>query len=93
MIPRDIKFLALVNDLSGMITIVSEEKVGECIGPYKALVSEEMDPSTVGFLAEVSRKLAKAGIPIMVYASFERDYVLVPSKLLEKALEVLAKGP
>ena len=81
--------LASVRDLSGSVTEVCEEKEGECLGPYKALASEELDPNTVGFLAEVSRALAEAGVPLMVYSTFERDYVLVPAEALERAVEAL----
>ncbi len=86
------EFLALVKDVSGSITVVSKEKVGSCVGPFKVLISEEMDVNTVGFLAKVSSALAKASVPIMVYASYERDYILVPLSSFENAVRALEEA-
>ncbi len=68
-LPKD--FLAAVKDPKGL-TVVSTERLGRCAGPYKALVSEEMELEVVGFLAEVASLLASVGVPFMVYASYER---------------------
>ena len=50
-----------------------------------------MDFSVVGFLAEVSRVLAQAGIPIIALSSFSRDHLLVKQDDLADALKAL--GP
>ncbi len=81
--------LAIVRDVSGSVTIVSRVRAGECLGPYRVLASEELDPSLVGFLARVASILAEAGVPLMVYSSVERDYILVPSQLARRAVEAL----
>ena len=81
--------LAVVYDIAGTVTIVSKRAVGECIGPYYVLASEVLDPSTVGFLAKVSTVLASADVPVMVYSSIERDYILVPCNTFEKAVQIL----
>ena len=50
-----------------------------------------MDFSVVGFLAEVSKVLAAAGIPIVVLSSFSRDHLLIKQNYLADALKAL--GP
>jgi len=81
--------LATVRDVAGTVTKVCKKRTGECLGPYMVLVSEELDPSTTGFLAELSAALAEAGVPVMVYSSVERDYILIPLESLKKALGAL----
>lgn len=53
--------------------------------------STVMDLSVVGFMAEVSRILADAGISILPIASFSRDSVLVKQDDLAMAMRAL--GP
>ena len=50
-----------------------------------------MDFLVVGFLAEVSRVLAEAGVPIIALSSFSRDHLLVKQDKLADALKAL--GP
>lgn len=50
-----------------------------------------MDFTVVGFIAEVSRILAEAGISIVALSAFSRDHVLVKQADLSKALKSL--GP
>jgi hypothetical protein len=51
----------------------------------------EMDLEVVGFIAEVSRILAAAGVPIFPISAFSRDHVLVKQNDLATALRAL--GP
>ena len=54
-----------------------------------------LDHGLVGYLAQVSRALAEAGIPILALSSYERDHVLVPQEHFETAwatLEALMHG-
>jgi hypothetical protein len=37
----------------------------------------ELEPTLVGFLAQVSAVLAKAGIPILAFSAYSRDHLLV----------------
>lgn len=51
----------------------------------------ELDFSVVGFLAEISRILAEAGVSIIALSSFSRDHILVKQTDLPKALLALGK--
>ena len=85
--------LVVVRDVSGSVTVVSRGRLGgDCLGPYRVLASEELDPDTVGFLARVAGILAEAGVPLMAYSSVERDYILVPSRLAQRAVEALSEN-
>jgi hypothetical protein len=50
-----------------------------------------LDLALVGFMARISRALAEAGVPIMVYAAFSRDHLLVPAEHFEKAWATLER--
>ncbi len=50
-----------------------------------------MDFTVVGFLAEVARILAEAGISIVALSAFSRDHLLVKQDDLAKALKVLGE--
>lgn len=50
-----------------------------------------MDFTVVGFIAEVSRILAEAGISIVVLSAFSRDHLLIKQNDLSDALKAL--GP
>ena len=50
-----------------------------------------MDFSVVGFLTEVARILAEAGVSIVALSSFSRDHILVKQVDLARALKAL--GP
>lgn len=43
----------------------------------------------VGVMAQLSRRLADAEIPIMAYSSFSRDHLFVPKEHINRAIEVL----
>ena len=51
----------------------------------------EMDFEVVGFIAEVSRILAAAGVPILPLSAFSRDHILVKQNNLATTLRAL--GP
>lgn len=52
-------------------------------------IDVELPPDLVGFMAAVSAALAQAGIPIMPYAAYSRDHLMVPERFLPEALRVL----
>ncbi|MEO6588815.1 MAG: ACT domain-containing protein [Pyrinomonadaceae bacterium] len=51
----------------------------------------ELDFDVFGFLAEISRILAEAKIPIVALSAFSRDHILVKQDDLAKALKVLGE--
>jgi hypothetical protein len=51
----------------------------------------ELDFSVVGFLAEISRILAEAEIPIVALSAFSRDHLLIKQEDLAKALKTLGE--
>lgn len=51
----------------------------------------ELDFEVVGFLAEISRILAEAGISIIALSSFSRDHILIKQENLAKALKALGE--
>ena len=50
-----------------------------------------LDLSVVGFMAEVARILAEAGVPILPVSAFSRDHILIRQTDLAAALKAL--GP
>ena len=59
---------------------------------YRLLTFETvLDMSVVGFMAEVSRILADAGVPILPISAFSRDHLLTRQTDLAAALKAL--GP
>ncbi len=48
-----------------------------------------LEPTLTGFMARISAALAQVGIPIMPYAAFERDHLLVPADQRDHAIAVL----
>ncbi len=50
-----------------------------------------LEPNLVGFLAYVCRALAGAEIPILAFAAFSRDHLLVPAEHIEGAMVTLKK--
>ena len=53
----------------------------EVVGPFEFGV--------VGVIAQISGRLAEAGIPLMAFSTFSTDFVLVKADFLEDALKVL----
>ena len=49
----------------------------------------QLPPDLVGFIARVSQALADAGIPILTFAAYSRDHILVPSNRFDRALVAL----
>ncbi|MCY4464312.1 MAG: ACT domain-containing protein [Chloroflexi bacterium] len=49
----------------------------------------ELDSALVGFMALVSRALADNGIPILTYAAFSRDHVVLRDHDFDKAMHTL----
>lgn len=61
-------------------------------GNFRLLTFDiELDFTVVGFLAEVARILAEAGISIVSLSAFSRDHLLIQQADLAKALKVLGE--
>ena len=82
--------LALIKEIDNSWSTLSSKRVGcECIGPYAVLIFDSTTPDTIGFLATITHILAKERIPILAYSSYDRDYILVPQVMVEKAIKAL----
>lgn len=51
----------------------------------------ELEPTLVGFMAQVSAALASVGVSILPFAAFSRDHLLVPSEQFSTAWDALKK--
>lgn len=51
----------------------------------------ELGFETIGFLAQISKILAEAGISIVALSAFSRDHLLIKQEDLPKALKVLGE--
>ena len=61
-----------------------------CEGPWACLMVEgPLDFSLTGILAGLTVPLADAGIPIFVVSTYRTDYLLVPERDLDAALQAL----
>ena len=61
-------------------------------GNFRLLTFDiELDFTVVGFLAEVARILAEAGISIVALSAFSRDHLLIKQTDLAKALKALGE--
>lgn len=57
---------------------------------YRLITFEaELEPTLVGFIAQVSAALAAARIPILSFAAFSRDHIFVPAEDFQRALDAL----
>ena len=59
--------------------------------PYRLItIDAVLEPDLVGLIARISRALAEARIPVLVFAAFSRDHVFVPADEIDQALAVLS---
>ena len=49
----------------------------------------ELPPELTGFIARVGQVLAEAGVPVLTYAAYTRDHVLVPADRFQAAWDAL----
>lgn len=93
-------FSAIIVDRHEVSLIMPEELVADFSPRFREFqVSAEryrlitfdvtLDFSLVGFMAHVSAALAAAGIPIMPYAAYTRDHLLVPADKFDLAMDTL----
>jgi hypothetical protein len=92
MILRDRFEMTLLLDEIDYGTIRHAIRDAQVQGGFRMLTFDlVMDFTVVGFLAEVSRILADAGISIVALSAFSRDHVLLSQGDLARALKAL--GP
>lgn len=90
MIFRDKWEITLLLDEVDFGTIRHAVRDAKTEGNFRLLSFDaELDFSTIGFLAEVTRILAEAEMSIVALSAFSRDHVLIKQKDLAKALKVL----
>lgn len=93
-------FAQLVRD-AGETTLLLPERLCEALLERHSGASVEralrwirfhlpMDWELVGFLAEVTGRLAEAGVPVGAVCGYSRDQLFVADRYLDRAREVLA---
>lgn len=93
-------FAALIVDHAEVTLVVDAELVADFADRLRehrlsdaeySLITFDLplEPTLTGFMARISAALADAHIPIMPYAAFERDHLLVPAEQRDAALTTL----
>jgi hypothetical protein len=64
--------------VAGFANRLRNHRVGE--SSYRLITFDvELEPTLTGFMARVSEALAAAQIPILTFAAFSRDHLLIPA--------------
>jgi len=70
--------------------IVNELKPKEVERGFRLITFNVKLPfNAVGFISKISKALAEANIPILVFSSYHTDHILVKDELVERAIETL----
>ncbi|MCE2470410.1 MAG: ACT domain-containing protein [Anaerolineae bacterium] len=96
-----IPFCAAIADKDEMSLLLRDDVMQEFAGRLRSAdVSEQsyrqitfeapLEPSLVGFIAEISAALAEAQIPILAFAAYSRDHIFVPQEHFDAAMQALA---
>lgn len=102
-IKRNIKyfndFFSLVDEKDEVTLIISDKDYDKIKNSIKGMKIEKnykiidlgviLNWNVVGFLAEITRRLAENNISIGVISGYRKDYLLVKKKDLKKAVKVL----
>lgn len=92
-ITRTDEELSIVCDQELIGDHIDELSGVEVFKPWKCLkVVGPLDFSLVGILSEISAFLASANVSIFAVSTFNTDYILVKSEMLDIAIEVLKKN-
>lgn len=90
MIFRDPWEVTLLLDAVDFGTIQYAVRDAKTAGNYRLLSFDvELDFTVVGFLAEITKILAEAAVPIISLSAFSRDHLLIKQEDLAKALKAL----
>jgi hypothetical protein len=91
MIFKEKRETTLLLDVIDFGTIRHAIRDAKTQGGFRLLTFDmELDFSVVGFLAEIARILAGAGISIIALSAFSRDHLLIKQEDLSKALKALS---
>jgi len=93
-------FVGLLADKDEVTLIIPAELVdefsrrlgdaGQADSTYRLImVDQELPFDLVGFIATLGAALAKQNIPIMTYAAYSTDHILVPSDRFDEAMNAL----
>jgi hypothetical protein len=90
-IPEGIVPFATVCEDEGLTVVIERGLDPGLVGDaFRAItLGVHSSLNAVGFIAEVSSALAKAGIPANVIAGYHHDHLLVPSADAQKAMTIL----
>ncbi|MDQ3818733.1 MAG: ACT domain-containing protein [Acidobacteriota bacterium] len=90
MLLKDVREVTLLLDEADWRTMRHAVRDARVEGGFRLLTFDmELDWSVVGFLAQVTRILADAGISTGALSAFSRDHLLIKQDDLGKALRVL----
>src|SRR3954469_16054126 len=95
-------FASLIADKDEVTLVIPAELVAEFANrlrdhrvaetAYRLITFDlELEPTLTGFIARVAEVLAAADVPILPFAAFSRDHLLVPSERFEAAWAALQK--
>jgi len=91
MVLRDRKEVTLMLEQSDWTTLKHAVREAKVEGDYRLLTFDiELSWDLVGFLAEIARLLASAGVPVGALSAFSRDHILIKQEYLPAALKALA---
>lgn len=74
-----------------VLDVVAADAVRRDDGWRALTLDGELPLDAVGVLASLTRALAEASVPVVVFSSFGTDHLLVPEHLLDHALAALAQ--
>ena len=89
---------AIIKDKNEITIVIDQSKINEKLKKriikiekdWKILTFDMVLPfGLVGFLAEISKTLADAGVSIFVISSFSTDHILIKEKNLKKSINKL----
>jgi hypothetical protein len=93
-------FAALIADKDEVTLLLPDEAISAFDARlHRAQMSEQnyrlitldtqLNPDLVGFIARIAEALAAASIPILSFAAYSRDHILVPSTAFDRAIGAL----
>jgi len=92
---KDISFCSITRTSDELSIVCPQEKIPGGVlfeKDWRAFKLEgDLEISSVGVIASLSKPLAEAGISIFNVSTYETNYVLVEDKNLEKAKKILSK--